>query len=165
MTPDEINQLAKEYSESRKKVADKIRQMNDDIEKVKNKFMHHIRNFAQQSNEKLMEFQTAIKENPQAFESKKLREDYGLKYGYSSTQDKVVIKDVEQTISLIKANLGAKAPVLIKTTESIVNKAVQNLTADERERIGVTIESGQAYVYVKPTDKEMDDLINSVIPQ
>ena len=162
MTLYEIIQLANDYSGSRDKIADKVSKMNAEIEKIRNKHMHHIRNFAEQSNEKLSDLNEAIKNNPKAFTYKKLHEVKGLKFGYSSTQDKIVVKDESETIKLIKSHLGAKASALIKTEEHLIAKAVQNLPSDELKKIKVHIENGQPYVYVKPTDKEIDALIKSV---
>ncbi|MCU7877253.1 MAG: hypothetical protein KZQ84_10720 [Candidatus Thiodiazotropha sp. (ex Lucinoma borealis)] len=65
------------------------------------------------------------------------------------------------TIPAIKRHLPDQQDVLIKTEEKVVSKAINNLSASDLKKIGVKVIPGKDQVVIKPTDSEINKLIDA----
>ncbi|MCU7886720.1 MAG: hypothetical protein KZQ82_21235, partial [Candidatus Thiodiazotropha sp. (ex Lucinoma annulata)] len=67
----------------------------------------------------------------------------------------------KKTIPAIKRHLPDQQDVLIKTEEKVVSKAINNLSASDLKKIGVRVIPGTDQVVIKPTDSEINKLIDA----
>lgn len=161
----EIEVLTKDYSESYSKLSDKVRDLNDEIDAAKRKYMRYIKSYAEDALEKKSKLSNAIDESKDLFDKPKSIVIHGMKIGFQKGKGKIVIPDEEKTILLIKKNLPDQAEILIKSEEKLVKPALNNLTAVDLKKVGLNLVESTDEVLIKPTGSDIDKIVNALLKE
>lgn len=159
----EIDNLTKDYSDSYKKLSDKVQELELELESVKRRHMRYIKDFANEALEKKSKLSAAIDESKNLFEKPKSIVLHGMKVGLQKGKGKITVPDEEKTILLIKKNLSDQADLLIKTEEKLVKPALENLSASDLKKVGLNLIESTDYVIIKPTGSDIDKIVNALL--
>lgn len=161
----EIELLVKEYSDSYRKLSDKVQELELELGTVKRKHMRYIKDFANETLEKKSLLTAAVDESKSLFEKPKTIVLHGMKVGLQKGKGKIVVPDEEKTIMLIRKNLPDQSDILIKTEEKIIKPALENLSAGDLKKVGLNLIESTDYVVIKPTGSDVDKIVNALLKE
>ena len=159
----EIERLAKELSDSRANLKELISQLEEEIAAAKKKHLPAIRRFVEKAAGWHQRLSDAIGESPDLFVKPKTVIFHGIKCGYMKGKGEIVWEDTDQVIKLIKKNLPDQVETLLKITETPIKTALAQLSVADLKKIGVTVIETSDEIFIKPTDSEIDKLINALL--
>ena len=162
----EIEVLIRHYATQRGELAAQVQQLNDLIETAKRSKMAAIKQAVADTAEAHGKLQTAIKANPELFKKPKTITVSGVRAGFKKQPGKVVIEDEAATVQRIKDQLPEEqAELLITTTEKVLKSAVNDLSAGDLKRLGITVTADTDQVLIKAVDGDVDKLVNAMLKQ
>lgn len=162
-TLSEIEKLAKDFSEARELLKDRVTLLEHNIAEAKKKMLPGIRKAIEAAAGKHMALFDAIAESQEIFVKPKTVIFHGIKLGYQKGKGEIAWEDEAQVIRLIKKNFPEEVETLIKIKETVLKNALAQKNAADLKKIGVTIVDTGDEVFIKPTDSEIDKLINALL--
>lgn len=159
----EIEKLTKAFSEGRDELAGRVRALEDEIQMIKKRHLAGIKRSVGQVMERQHALKTALEDSRGLFIKPKTRVLHGIKVGFQKAKGKISWADDDQVVKLIKKHFPDQADVLVKTTEEPVKSALQQLTAAELKRIGVTVTETGDQVFIKSADSEIDKFVDALL--
>lgn len=163
MQMQDIEARAKVFSSARDELAGRLQELRDEQEAAKRRRLQGIKNSLARFTAAHGELKEAIETSPAEFKSPKTRVLHGIKVGFTKQRGKLELGDVDTVLKLIKKHFPEQVETLIKTDESPVKAALQNLPAADLKRLGVRITDDVDAVVLKPVDGELDKLIAALI--
>lgn len=88
---------------------------------------------------------------------------HGIKIGFAKGRGRIEWEDDERVVKLIRRHCPDQIDLLIKLTEKPVKDALQQLSAEELKKLGVTVEDTGDVVVVKPVDSEIDKALRALM--
>jgi hypothetical protein len=165
MTLFEIEKLAKEYSDTRANLRDRVTHLEDEIMDLKKKYLPGIRRAVEAASEKQSKLKAAVEASPDFFQKPRTQTLYGIRFGFMKQKGKIGWEDDELVIKLIKKHFPDTYETYIKTVEKPLKAVLETLSVAELKKIGVeATESGDAVV-IKPVDSEVDKLVDSLLKE
>lgn len=166
MTLEQIEQLTATYGAARAKLATLVGELQTEIEAAKRRRIGAIKRAVAATADAHSSLHAAIDESPDLFEKPRTRSFHGVKVGITKQRGQVVIDDEEKTIERIRELLTKdQADLLIRTRESVHKPAVYDLVASDLKALGIKIEDDVDAVVIKPTDGEVDKLVNALLKE
>lgn len=163
-TLNEIETCTKTYAFARKELAVRVQELEDEIAQLKKRHMNGIKKAVEVAKTYQSRLHAAIEESPENFKKPRTVVLYGIKVGYQKGKGEIVIENPEHTIKLLKKCVQEEDwERYIKTSESLIKTTLAQLPASELRRLGVEmIETGDQVV-IKPTDSEVDKLVDALL--
>ena len=155
----DIEPTAKAYAEARAKVTD----LNSGIEALKRDHMPALKRAIAKAAEKHDQLKQLIEANPALFVKPRTVVYHGVKLGMQKGKGGISFDDAEQVVRLIKKHYPEQADVLVVTTEKPAKDALAQLTVAELKKVGCTVVDAGAAVVIKPTDSEVDKLVDTLL--
>jgi len=159
----DIEGKAKNYSSARDLLADRLGQLNDEIDAAKRKAMPLLRLALQAAKAAEAELTNAIQLNPQHFKRPKSQVFHGIKVGFEKGKGKTVIADEDRTVKLIRKLFPDQFDILVQTTEKPVKDAISQLPACDLKKIGVEVQEATDKVLIRPVDGELDKMLKALL--
>jgi hypothetical protein len=163
MTLSEIEVLARQLADARLNLKEGLDELESEIAAIKKKFMPAIRRAIEKAAQRHETLRGAIEEVPDLFQKPKTVIFHGIRLGYQKGRGEIIWDDTAQVIKLIKKNFPDSVDVLLKITETPIKTALAQLSVADLKRIGVTVVETGDEVFIKPTDSEIDKLINALL--
>jgi hypothetical protein len=163
MTLSEIEKLAKNLSDARLNLKEGLDELESEIAAIKKRFMPALRRAIDRAATSHKLLHAAIGEAPELFIKPKTVIFHGIRCGYMKGKGDITWEDTAQVVRLIKKNFPDSADVLLKISETPVKTALAALSVSDLKKIGVTVIETGDEVFVKPTDSEIDKLINALL--
>lgn len=160
-----IEQLTKAFADGREQLADRVRSLENEINAIKRRRLQGIKNTVNLVLEKQSTLKAALEDSRGLFVKPRTMIFHGVKIGFQKAKGKISWADDDQVIKLIKKHLPDQADVLIKTTEKPVKDALQQLSAADLKKIGVTVEETGDQVVIKSTDSEIDKFVDTLLKE
>lgn len=158
-----IEQQAKRYSEARQKVVDIVTNLQEAMDVLKKTEMPKLRRAIAAAAEQHDQLKALIEEAPELFAKPKTQTFHGIRLGFVKGKGKIEWEDAEQVVRLIKKHFPEQADVLIVTTEKPAKDALNNLTAAELKKLGISVSEGGEAVFIKPTDSAVDKMVDALL--
>lgn len=159
----DIEPTAKAYAEARAKVADIVTDLNSGIEALKRDHMPALKRAIARAAEKHDQLKQIIEANPDLFIKPRTVIYHGVKLGMQKGKGGIAFDDAEQVVRLIKKHYPEQADVLVVTTEKPAKDALAQLTVAELKKVGCTVVDAGDAVVIKPTDSEVDKLVDTLL--
>lgn len=159
----DIETRAKRYAEAREKLAAIITELNAGIEAQKRAAMPELKRAIARASEHHDQLKALIEAAPELFVRPKSVVFHGIKLGYQKGKGKIEWADADQVVRLIKKHYPKRADVLIISTEKPAKDALNNLTAAELKKIGISVIEGGDAVFIKPTDSAVDKMVDALL--
>jgi hypothetical protein len=159
----EIEILAKQLADARFNLKEGLDDLESKMAAIKKEFMPAIRRAVEKVAQRHEVLRAAIEEEPGLFQKPKTFIFHGIRLGYQKSRGEIIWENVDQVIRLIKKNFPDQAETLIKITETPIKTALAQLSVADLKKIGVTVIETGDEVFIKPTDSEIDKLINALL--
>jgi hypothetical protein len=163
MTLSEIEVLARQLADARLNLKEGLDELESEMAAIKKKFLPAIRRAVEKAAQRHEALRGAIEETPDLFQKPKTVIFHGIRFGYQKARGEIVWEDAAQVIKLIKRNFPDQAETLLKITETPIKTALAQLSVADLKKIGVTVIETYDEVFIKPTDSEIDKLINALL--
>lgn len=136
----ELDQKTKLYHAAEDSLAEAIRAMEDEVDKITRRHMSVIKRRFEKAKEAYECLHTEIVSVPEFFTDPKTRTINGVTIGFAKEKGKVIIANVAATIKLIEKHFSKdEAEKLLKTTKKPIKKALQNLSGADLKKIAVEV--------------------------
>lgn len=163
MSIERITDLCRAFAAARQDVAQEVATAQALIDGIKAKYTPEIAARTAAMATVYDELHAEIAADPALFAKRKTLVLFGIKVGFVKGRGKLVWKKTEQVVEAIKKHLADQAWVLIQTKEVPAKAALNNLTAAELRKIGVTIEEAGDQVVIAPQDGDLDKLVAAIL--
>lgn len=163
-TISDIEAQAKNYRSARDLLADRVRQLEAQMQQLRRSADPLIRSALQAAKAAEAELSASIAASPALFKRPRTLVFHGVRVGIEKSKGRVVMADEAKTLQLIRKHLDAdQAELLIKTTERVVKSAATGLAASDLKRIGVELVDTGDVVVVRPVDSELDKMLDALL--
>jgi len=160
----EIDKAAQEYSQAHDLLSGVMTAIDDAVTLIKRERMPALRRAVEKAAAKKAALRELIDESREQFEKPKTRILHGVKLGLQKGKGKLDWDDDDLVVKLIKKKLPKEIwEVLIKTTEKPRKDGLKGLDVDDLKKIGVTAEDTGDQIVIKPTDSELDKLVDALL--
>ena len=165
MTLTEIEHHARAYADARRVLSERVQALQAEIESAKRRRLVGIKNAVAASADAHDGLLAAIQAAPELFARPRTKVLSGIRLGYVKQKGKLMISDADKTLQLIRRHFPEQADSLIKTTEKPLKTALEQLSVAELKRIGVTLLDDGDKIVIKPTDSEVDKLVDALLAE
>lgn len=163
MTLTEIEKLAKELAEARQNLREGLDLIESEMAAIKKKFMPAIRRAVEKAAQRHEALREAIAEAPELFVKPKTVIFHGIRLGYQKAKGEINWEDESQVLKLIKKHFPEDWETYVKATEKVMKSALAGLSVGDLKKIGVTVTETGDEIFIKPTDSEIDKMINALL--
>jgi hypothetical protein len=163
MTLSEIEKLAKDLSDARSNLSECVDELEGEMAAAKKYYLPSIRKAAEKAAQRHQTLFQAIEESPDLFVKPKTVILHGIRLGYVKAKGEIIWEDSAKVVALIKKNFPDQAETLIKVTETPLKTALAQLSVADLKKIGVAVVETGDEVFIRPTDSEIDKLINALL--
>ncbi len=153
------------YATERRKLADVVQELNDQIEHLKKSKLAEIRKLVNSTAEKKSTLSALIQSTKELFIRPRTVVFHGVKIGLQKGKGKMEWEDDEQVVKMIRKHLPEMADELIKTTEKPIRSALNDLETSDLKKLGITVDDTGDQVLVKPTDSGVDKIVNALLKE
>lgn len=160
---DEIEIKAKAHAQAREKLGEIVSALQEGIDALKRKAMPRLKAAVNKAADTSDELLALVNESPELFVKPKSVTFNGIRIGFQKEKGKIVFDDPEQVIKLIRKHYPELADTLIATTEKPSKDALNNLTAEQLKKIGVTVTSDTDVVFIRAADSDVDKMVNALL--
>jgi len=164
-TLQDIEKRAKKFADLRAKLADEVRNLNDEVEAAKRRHLSAIKRLVEAAGEAHGELHDAIAESPALFEKPKTQTLHGIRLGFQKGKGRIEWDDDEQVVALIRKHQKDDFDLLVKTEYTPVKKALAQLSVADLKRLGVEVEETGEVVFIKDTTTDIDKLVTALLKQ
>lgn len=159
----DIEARARQYAQARENLAGIVTALNAGIEALKRSHMAQLKAAVAVAAEHHDALKSLIETAPDLFVRPRSKVFSGIKLGFQKGKGKIEWSDPDQVVRLIKRHYPEQADVLIVTRETPAKDALNNLTAAELKKIGISVVEGGDAVFIKPTDSAVDKMVDALL--
>lgn len=159
----DIENLAEEYSKAHDALSDQVATVNTELAAVKARHRHELKRLASVAANTKADLVAAIQDSPDLFKRPKTRTFSGIKVGYRKAKGKLKWDDAGKVVKAIKRLYDDRIGVLIRTKEEPNKEALEKLPAKELKQLGITVIQDSDEVVAKPTEGEIDKLVDALL--
>lgn len=163
MSIETIEQHAKQHAAARSVLTERMKAYRDEVEALKRRKLPGIKSAVFEVSQTHFALHNAINTERELFDKPKTRVLHGIKCGLQKAKGKLSFRNAAGVIKLIKKHFADQAEVLIKSKETLVKKALQNLPATDLKKIGCTITETSDEVFIASTDSDIDKLVEALL--
>jgi isocitrate dehydrogenase len=164
-TISEISKAAKEFSDTRKVLRDRVDVLEEGIRALKKRYLPGIRSAVENAKEKQATLHAAIEVSPEHFESPRTTILFGIKFGIEKQKGKIEWDDKGTVVKLIKKYFPDAWETYVKVKEDPMKKTLATLSSAELKKLGIQVtETGDAVV-IRPADSEVDKLVDALLKE
>lgn len=159
----QIEDAAKRYSAARGILADICGAFNLDLRDAKLKYVGKLKKAVALAKEREAELAGMLEQSTELFVKPKTVVFHGVKVGFKKAKGKIEFDDADQVVKLIRKHFPEQADILINTTELPAKQALEQLTAAELKRLGITVVESGDQVVIKDTTSEVDKMVEALL--
>lgn len=159
----EIEAKTREYAKARAQLAEAVATLQEAIDALKRKHMQVIKTRVAVAAEARAELAAALEDSPQLFVRPRTVIFHGIKVGWQKGRGEIEIEDPQRTVALIRRHMPDQLDTLVKIVETPVKSALAQLPAAELKKIGVTVAETGDQVVIRPTDTEVDKIVDALL--
>jgi hypothetical protein len=159
----QIELAAKKYADARARMTCIVAELETDMDVIKKAALPKLRRAVAAAAEHHDALKALVEAAPELFEKPKTATFHGIRLGYMKGKGKIEWDDADQVVRLIEKHYPLQADVLITTTKKPAKDALNNLTAAELKKLGISIEDGGEAVFIKPVDSAVDKMVDALL--
>lgn len=165
MTLTEIETKTKAYADARASLSATVCEMDSEMKAVKQRFAKRLAKHVGLTKDSKALLVSALEGNKTLFVKPRTYTFDGVKVGFTKSKGKIVITDEANTIKLIRKHLPEQADLLIRSIESPVKDAIDQLLVTDLKRIGCTVKEATDCVVIAEAKSDLDKLINALLTE
>lgn len=163
MSLESIELLVKEHAAHRALLGERVQALHEELDQAKRRKLPGIKAAVSQAKDSQLRLAAAIEAEKAVFERPRTRVFHGIKVGLQKAKGKLSFTSAEKVIELIRKHFPEQADVLIKTKETPVKSALQQLPAGDLKKLGCTISETGDEVVIAPINSEVDELVEALL--
>lgn len=164
MRMDEIERLTRAYAGEHTELGCLVGALEDELEALKREHLPRIREAVRATQGAREALQAQVEATPDLWQPpRRTVVIEGVRVGYQKGKGRLVWERDDAVVRLIRKHFPDQAEVLVQTKETPVRKALQQLTAVELQKLGVSIEGADDEVVIRPTDSDVDKLVAKLL--
>lgn len=160
---EQIETKAKAHANAREKLTEIVTALQDGIDALKHSHMARLKAAVNKAADTSDELLQLVNESPELFTKPKSVIFHGIRLGYQKEKGKIEFDDPDLVIKLIRKHLPDLADTLIATAEKPSRDALNNLTAEQLKKIGVTVTSDTDVVFIRAADSDVDKMVTALL--
>lgn len=158
-----LQTLTKDYADARATLSTRVTALRDEIDDAKRRKLPGIQTAVAAAKDAEEALAAELRKSADLFVNPRTITAHGVKIGWGKAKGKISWDDAKTVIARIKEHFPKLAPVLIKTTEKPVRKALSGLTVAELKRIGCSSTAAGDGIVIKPTDGDIEKLVTQLL--
>lgn len=162
---EQTEQLTQDYRRHYDVLAERVQDLEDEVEKLKRRRLPGIKSAVHQAAEARDQLASHIERHPDLFESPRTVVIAGIRVGMMKGKGKVVVADKAKTCERIRKLFPDSVDDMIKLTESPILSQLNKLPAATLRRLGADVEQTGDQVVIKPVDGDIDKLVNALLKE
>lgn len=159
----DIESRTKTYAEAREKLSSLVSALKEGMDAMTRQQMPAIKKAVANVAEKHDQLKALIEDAPDLFNKPRTLTLHGVKVGYQKGKGGISYADAEQVVKLIHKHLPDDADTLIQVKETPIKDALANLSSSDLKRLGCEVKNSGDQVVIKPTDSEVDKMVDALI--
>jgi len=159
----DIEALAREFSEARRKLADAVADLEEEVRRLKRRRLPQIRRLVDRAATARAELHAAVEAAPELFRRPRTVVFHGVRIGWSKGRGEIRFEDPARVVELIRRHYPERFDELVKTSWRPIKPALSRLSVAELRRIGVTVVETGDQVVIAPQDSEVDRLVDALL--
>ncbi|MCG7873187.1 MAG: hypothetical protein JAZ11_13910 [Candidatus Thiodiazotropha lotti] len=152
-----IEKEVKDYARSHDAFLTKVDALQKELNEVRNQHRGALLSSAKALKDREISIRHLIEQNPKLFEKKKTRELHDVTFGYRKKPDTLVIKNQDETISLINKNYSAMERFLLNKRVILNRAALKSWTDQQLKTIKIKRQQGDNETVIKT---QRGDILN-----
>ncbi|PWG62831.1 host-nuclease inhibitor Gam family protein [Spiribacter halobius] len=159
-----IEALTQAYASERDQLAGLVQEIQDEIDRITRRATPAIKDRVRRVAEAHDRLRAEVEARPELWQGKRRTVVIaGVRVGMAKGKGKIAWEDPAQVVRLIRRHFPEQADSLIRVKEEPIRKALGNLTVAELRRIGCEVEDTDDQVVIKPTDSQVDKLVQQLL--
>lgn len=158
-----IEAKAKSYAQARDKLAEIVTTLHDGMEALKRSHMADLKKAINRAAETSDALRALVEASPELFEKPKTAIFHGIRVGFQKGKGKISWDDAEEVVRLIHKHFPDELDDLITTTEKPAKEGLNELTAAQLKKLGITVDEGGNAVFIKPVDSAVDKMVKALL--
>lgn len=165
-TLSDIDLAAKLFADAHGALSDKVKILQDQIERCKREHLADIKRLVARAAERHDKLQNTIESAPDyLFKSPRTHTLHGIRVGWQKLKGSIVIEDPERTLQLIRKHMPELADTLIRVKEEPDKRAITDLPVSEARRIGCQIIDATDAIVIRPVDSDVDKVVDALLKE
>lgn len=163
----EIEKLTKEYADARDSLSTTVRTLEEKIEALKRQYLPGIKRQVGIAAARRLDLKNAIEDGKNLFTRPRTVILHGIKVGLQKGKGKIEFDktEMERIVKLIEKHFPERVDDLVQTKKTPIKKALDKLTAAELKRLGIEVEDTGDTVVIKPTDSQIEKLVDRLLKE
>ncbi|MBI2313552.1 MAG: hypothetical protein HYU77_13715 [Betaproteobacteria bacterium] len=159
----DIEALTKDYAVAREALSGAVSALEEEIAAAKRRYLPKIKRCVAAAADRRGALAAAIEDGCELFSKPRTQTFHGIRVGVMKGKGGLEWEDADRVVALIERHFPDQVELLIKVRKTPVKDALAQLSAADLKRIGVTIiETGDQLV-IRPTDSEVDRLVEALL--
>lgn len=164
MNLEQIQNLTLYFSNAHKQLVEEVTELNDELEAVKRKRLSKIRMAVAAVAEEHAKLKAAIETSPALFVKPRTITVHGVKVGFQKGKGGIEFNDADAVVARIEKLFESDAAEVLIHTKKTPNKdALAELPVADLKRIGCNVIEAGDQVVIKPTDSDVDKIVNALL--
>ena len=159
----DIEGLAAAHAKARALLAKRVHYLQQDLVALRGRRLPGIKGALEAVRRSEDDLRVAIEGAREEFKRPRSRVFHEIKLGLKKAKGSLQWASETRVVQLIKQRMPDKVEVLIKRTEKPVKSALQQLSATDLKKLGVSVVGAGDEVFIKPSDSELDKLIQALL--
>lgn len=162
-TLSDIETGAKRYADAREKLSAIVRELKNALEAMTRDHLPDIKRAIERATLHETALLAMVEDAPDLFVKPRSVVFHGIKIGWQKGKGKIEWEDADRVVALIRKHLPEQAEVLILVKEAPSRDALAALSANDLKRLGIRVVDADDAAFVKPTDGEVEKMVNALI--
>ena len=158
-----IEKLCLEYKACRDVLADRVQELQDEMETAKRARLRGIKSAVGKAAELRAHLVAAIEAAPELFARPRTQVFHAVKVGFRKGTGKMEWDDEEAVVQRIEKMFAAQAEQLLVIKKKPSKEGLETLGAADLKKLGVTVEDAGDVTVCKPVDGAVDKLVNALL--
>jgi hypothetical protein len=163
MTILEIEKMAREFSDSRKILRERVETLDDHIRSLKKRYLPGIRSAVEAAKERQASLSAAIKESKELFVKPRTMILFGIRFGFEKQKGTLSWADKSAVVKLIKKLFPDSWETYVKIKETPMKKTLATLPSADLKKLGFEVTDTDDAIFIKPVDSEVDKLVDALL--
>lgn len=158
-----IEQRCAQYSHWHDALQSLLSELEAEVHAVKRKRMNTIKAAMRKAAFAHGLLKEAIESSPQLWKKPRTRVFHGVKVGLKKGKGKITWTDPTRVVQRIKELYQDDLGILIKTIETPVKEALENLSVSDLKKLGVSIVEAHDQTVIRMVDSEVERMVNALL--
>lgn len=160
-----IESLTQKLADARIELAARVGVLNDEITEAKRRHLSRIKHQVGVAKAAREALQQGIEAHPELFVKPRTVTLHGIRVGYMKQKGKIEFDDAGQVVKLIRKHFPERFDVLVKTSETPAKEALEQLSAADLKRLGVSVSEDTDAVLIKDTAGDVDKIVAALLKE